>query len=606
MSGLWRLLPYARGQRAGLGLLLGLALLEVALAVAQPWPIKLIVDHALAARELPGFAAWLAALPGAAGTAGLIGWLAAATVAIVLLQQALAIAGSRLRAGVGERMAFALAADVFDRLQHLDLAELRRRPVGDLARRVHADSGCVRELVMAVALPALTSVLTLAAMFWVAWQLDAALAVLAMGVALPIALLIRWLSAPMGRRSLEQADLEGELTSRAEQTLMALPDVQSFTAEEHEDERFRSVSQRTVGARLRVLAAQLWFKLAVGATTAAGTAAILVLGGLHVVDGTLTVGGLLVFLAYLAALYGPLEVLANLTPGIAKAASGGRRVLAVLDLEPQVREPARPQPLPALPPGRCGAVRFEGVRCGYAADRPVLRDLSLEVPAGRSVALVGPTGSGKTTLVSLVPRLLDPWQGRVLLDGVDVREVSLRELRARVALLHQEPMLLPISVAANIAYGRPAASRAQIEAAAAAARADEFVRALPDGYDTVLAEGGASLSVGQRQRIALARALLQDAAVLILDEPTSAVDARTEAGIVATLRRLEPRRTVFLVAHRLSTVRHADCIVVLRDGVACESGTHEELLRRGGTYAAWHAMQMAGAAAGTRGPEEGP
>jgi ATP-binding cassette subfamily B protein/subfamily B ATP-binding cassette protein MsbA len=326
---------------------------------------------------------------------------------------------------------------------------------------------------------------------------------------------------------------------------------------------------------------------------AVGSAAILILGGVHVYEGLLTVGSLLVFLAYLTAIYEPLETLANLSTSYADGTGQARRVLEVLESGERVAERADARPLVR---GGAGAVSvcFEGVSFGYQPGRAVLRDLSLTIGAGETVALVGATGAGKSTLVSLVPRFFDPWAGRVLIDGQDVRALTLQSLREQVALVLQEPFLLPLTVAENIAYGRPGAGREEIVAAAVAANADEFIRRLPEGYDTVIGERGATLSGGQRQRLAIARALLKDAPILILDEPTSALDARTEALILEALERLMANRTTLIIAHRLSTIRNADRVAVLKDGQVAEEGRHRDLLAAHGEYWQYHSLQLEG------------
>jgi ATP-binding cassette subfamily B protein/subfamily B ATP-binding cassette protein MsbA len=298
-----------------------------------------------------------------------------------------------------------------------------------------------------------------------------------------------------------------------------------------------------------------------------------------------------VFLTYLAALYAPLEALMYTTATIQGASGSAKRVLEVLSIEPDVRDTPDARPIV----GRSlGHVVVEGVWFGYEPGRPVLRGVSLEARPGEAVALVGLTGAGKTTLAGLVPRLFDPWAGRVLLDGADVRSLKLRDLRAQVGLVPQEPLLFPLSVHENVAYGRPGASRAEVEAACRAANADGFVERLPAGYDTVLGPRGATLSGGERQRLAVARALLKDAPVLVLDEPTSALDAETEGLLLGALRRLAAGRTTLIIAHRLSTVRWADRIVVVEHGEVVEEGSHAELLARSGRYARLVALQHGG------------
>jgi ATP-binding cassette subfamily B protein/subfamily B ATP-binding cassette protein MsbA len=309
-----------------------------------------------------------------------------------------------------------------------------------------------------------------------------------------------------------------------------------------------------------------------------------------VLSGQLTLGALLVFLTYLALVHGQMKTLAGLYASFQEIGAAVDRVLEVLEAEAEVKD----QP-GAVPLGRvCGEVRLEGVTFGYEADRAVLKDVSLEVPAGQTVALVGATGAGKTTLAGMIARFFDPWRGRVLVDGQDVRGVRLQSLREQVGLVLQEPFLFPLTIAENIAYGKLGASRSEIEASARAANLHEFIERLPKGYETVVGERGATLSGGEKQRLSIARALLKDAPILILDEPTSALDAETERLIMGALRRLLRGRTTFIIAHRLSTIRHADRIVVLDEGRVIESGSHAELLARRGAYAClYHAQYHA-------------
>jgi ATP-binding cassette subfamily B protein/subfamily B ATP-binding cassette protein MsbA len=314
------------------------------------------------------------------------------------------------------------------------------------------------------------------------------------------------------------------------------------------------------------------------------TGAVLWLGTRHVRDGSLSLGSLLMFLAYLGSLQAHLKAFTELSGALQEVGVGAERVLEALESEPEVAD--RPG-APALIPAR-GQVCLENVTFGYEPGRPVLHQVSLAAGPGETIALVGPTGAGKTTLVSLVPRFFDPWDGRVLIDGRDVREAQLKSVRSLVGLVLQEPLLFPLTIAENIAYGRPGAARTEVEAAARAANAHWFIERLPQGYETVIGERGATLSGGERQRLSIARALLKDAPILILDEPTSALDAATETSLLEALERLMEGRTTFIIAHRLSTIRKATRIVVIDEGAVVETGTHRELLARQGVYARLH------------------
>jgi ATP-binding cassette subfamily B protein len=582
MRGWWlRLVRYARPELRGLCFLVLTILVAVLLDTLTPWPIKLLADNALAGEPLPAAAAWIGALPGAASPEGLVVWLAAGSVLLFLGARGLRIAQRYVENGVGNRMVYDLGADLFDHMQRLSLRFHTRRSRGDLLRRVTTDSRCVQELLIGVFLPIISSAAALLMMFGVMWQLDRTLTLVALVAVVPISGAIRLFMPSLTQRAYRQQEVEGELMSQAERTLTALPLVQSFSREDAEDRRFRSLARQSRRAYLASIMAQLRFKVAVGTSMALGSAAILVLGGYHVLEGSLSVGSLLVFIAYLATLYAPLETLSQLSAGMAGAAANARRVFEVLESEDGVREVPGAQPLSA--PVR-GHVRLEDAVFGYEPDRPVLAGVSLEAQPGETLALVGSTGAGKSTLVSLIPRFFDPWSGRVTLDGRDVRDTTLASLRSQVSLVLQEPFLLPLSVAENIAYGRPGASLQEITAAAQAAHADDFIRRLPQGYDSVLGERGATLSGGEQQRLSIARALLKDAPVLILDEPTSALDAESERLVLDALGRLMRDRTTFLIAHRLSTVRGADRIAVIDGGRVVELGTHPQLLAAGGLY----------------------
>jgi ATP-binding cassette subfamily B protein/subfamily B ATP-binding cassette protein MsbA len=578
------LAAYAKPQTHGVILLVLLAFIGVVLEALLPWPLKLIIDNVLAGEPLPAMVAWISTLPGGASTTGLLVWLSSGVLLMFLAVRSLALVKSVVQADVTGRMKYALAGDVFARLQALSLTYHRRANKGDLLHRVIADSECVPTLVTGAVLPAFTAVASLVVFFAIMWQLDAVLASLSLLVAIPMMVLMRVLGPRMTERAYEQQQKEGAMWSVAEQSLSSLPVVQAFGREEHEGRRFQSVASHTMRAYLRTTLTQLEFKTGVDASQAIGVALIIFIGGLHANAGALSVGALVVFLSYLAALYSPLNTLAYLSSTLATAAASARRVLQVLDSGERVVEMRDPKPIGATSETRTPYIRLQNVVFGYEPGKPVLRGVTLDVARGQTVALVGATGAGKTTLVSLIPRLFDPWEGAVLLNGHDIREASLSDVRSRVSFVLQDPCLLPLSVADTIAYGRPSASREDIVRSAIAARADDFIRRLPQGYDTLIGQRGATLSGGERQRLSIARALLKNAPILILDEPTSALDVETESLLLEALEQLRAGRTTFIIAHRLSTIRAADRVVILKDGRLMETSPRDALAAHTNLY----------------------
>jgi ATP-binding cassette subfamily B protein/subfamily B ATP-binding cassette protein MsbA len=571
----------------------------VSLEALRPWPLKLLVDGVFDRSGAGQIPASIRQLPGAASDAGLVAWLAGATVLLFLAAQVVRVAQGYLQTGVGNRMVFELGADLFEHLQRLSLTYHHKTPRGDLVRRITMDTRCVRGLVLGVALPVATSLVTIAVMFWIMLALDPLLALVAIGAAGPLVWVVRRRAGPMAEREWHYQEAEAAVMSHAERVLGALPVVKVFRGETREDGEFRERAARGIETYRDSIGQQLRFQLSTQFVTALGAAAIMLIGGVHVLQGRLEIGSLLVFLAYLASLYAPLETLAYLSSGYASAAANARRVFAVFESDEGVSDRAGARALVWAGDGPRGRVTFDAVTFSYVPGSPVLRGISLDVAAGEHVAIVGPTGAGKTTLVSLVARLYDPTAGNVSIDGTDLRDLTLETLRANVAFVLQEPFLLYGTVAENIAYGDPEATRERIEAAAVAAAAHGFICELADGYDSEIGERGATLSLGQRQRLSIARAILKDAPVLILDEPTSALDTGSEASLLTALEHLQEGRTTFVIAHRLSTIRGADRIVFLEQGRIVESGSHDELMARRGAYHAFYGLQLEGAAAST-------
>jgi ATP-binding cassette, subfamily B, bacterial len=578
--------PYLRAHRWPVLLALGQVFLAAGLELLKPWPLQIVIDYVLGHKPPP---------------AGMLGALLSLPKGWLLLFACAGIVGVNLAAGamtfwhnvttirVGQRMVNALRGDLYAHLQRLSLAYHGRQRVGDLLYRVTADSFAVQTMVMNGLLPILSATILLVGMLIVLLPMDPLLTVLALSIVPVLFLLIAGVNRKIVGVATEVRDADSRVYSLVQWGMAAIKVVQAFTKEEEEHRRFMGASRDSLNATLRLYAWQTLYSGLVGGVVAAGTAIVVYAGARAVLSGRLSLGELLVFAAYLAQLYGPINQITQSWGLIAGARVGAVRVFEVLDTEPDLKSGARQFP----PAGARGEIAWRGVGFCYRPQVPVLRDIDLCVAAGEKVAIVGPTGAGKSTLLGLVPRFFDPTRGSVLIDGVDVREYALPALRRQVSMVLQPPLIFPLSVADNIAYGRPGAGRAAIERAARLARIHEVIAALPEGYETPLGEGGAALSEGEKQRITIARALLRDAPILILDEPTSALDVATEAVVMAAIETLTAGRTTLIIAHRLSTVRHCDRIIVLRDGTIVEQGTFPDLLRRGGQFAEFYRSQFA-------------
>jgi ATP-binding cassette subfamily B protein/subfamily B ATP-binding cassette protein MsbA len=566
---------------AGLALLVG----STVAALLQPWPLKLVIDSVLGGDPPPA----VLALP---SRTALLGVLVVAMVVLQILVGALAMLGTNLVVRAALRMVFRLRCTVFEHLQKLSLAFHDTTKVGDSLYRVAWDTYAVQTLLNNAIVPATTATLTLVGIAVVMVLRDWRVTVAALAIAMPLIMLIRRLDRPMTRYSLRVHERESDVSSRVQETLTAIRAVQAFAREPLERERFERQAAASLHANLHLTLLQTGSQMVVSLLMAVGTAAVIWLAGRRALEGVLTPGDVVLLAAYLVMLYKPLETLAYTAVAVQGAAAGARRVLALLDVRPDVTDAPDAAPLPGRAGGR---LAFEHVTFAYGTGEPALRDVSLDVAPGEVVAIVGASGAGKSTLASLAVRFYDPRAGRITLDGHDLRALTLRSLRESVALVLQDPIVFGASLRENIAYGRPDATAEDVERAARAANAHEFIAALPEGYDTVVGERGVTLSGGQRQRVSIARAFVKDAPVLILDEPTSALDAENERAILDALTRLMRGRATLIIAHRLSTVRHADRIVVLQDGAVAEQGTHAALLARGTVYAHLHGLPASGA-----------
>jgi ABC-type multidrug transport system fused ATPase/permease subunit len=450
--------------------------------------------------------------------------------------------------------------------------------------------------------PVLQSVVTLGGMFYIAYRIDPTLALLSLTVIPVIYASLGYYARRVEPRLVNARQLEGQSLSIVHEAISMLRVIVTFGREAYTFNRFRSQGETAVRARVGVTVRQTVFSLVVNTTTAAGSALIIGVGAWHVLQGTLTVGELLVLLGYIAAIYKPLEQLSGTVSSLQEQFVGLRSVFRLLAIEPEVRDPEVPVEIE----GGSGRFAFEGVAFTYPGREGTIADVSFRVEPGAKVAIVGPTGAGKTTLVWLLARFYDPDEGRILLDGVDLRQIRLEDLRRQLSIVLQEPLLFTGTISDNIRYGRLEATDEEVVAAAQAANADEFIRRLPSGYQTILGERGARLSGGERQRVSIARAFLKDAPILVLDEPTSSIDSRTEAIILDALDRLSQGRTTVTIAHRLSTVCRSHGILVMDRGRVVEAGSHEQLLDRDGLYRQLWEVQTGARSSGRERAWSGP
>jgi ATP-binding cassette subfamily B protein len=579
----WRLFgPFIRPYRGRVVLALLASVGSVGADLLRPWPLKIIVDNVFPAtghRPRQLIDALAVAVAGHGRTRVLV-VAVAALVLVAALNSLCDFAQVFWMSDAGQRIVFTLRRALYGHIQRLSLGFHDAQRTGDLLARVTGDIQALQALVT-TGLPTLvTNGLTLAGMAAIMALLDARFAALALGVAPVLALVVVAYTRRIKRASRRARHAEGAVTSVAQETFAAVRLVQAFAREDHEDARFGQQNDESLAAGLTATTLQAQFTPLVDLLAALGTALVLGVGALQVMQGRLSVGGLLVFLSYLGLMYKPIRQLTKLSAVVSRATASAERIAEILRVAPDVAERSD-----AMDAGRVrGHVAFEGVHFAYSDATPVLRGIDLVVAPGQTVALVGPTGAGKSTVVSLLLRFYDPTQGRILLDGVDLRRLTLAALRGAIAIVPQESVLFQTTIRANIAYGRPDARTEEIVAAATAANAHEFIVRQPQGYETVIGERGETLSGGQRQRVAIARAMLRDAPILILDEPTSSLDAAAEALTLEALERLRQERTTFIIAHRLATVRAADTIVVLEGGRIVEQGAHDVLVARGGYY----------------------
>jgi subfamily B ATP-binding cassette protein MsbA len=559
---------------------------ETATDVLEPWPIKIVVDNVLQGKKLGGELGSIATALFGDGRLAIVNFAVIAVAAIAVVSAVSAYLEKYLTTSVSQWVGHDLRRTLYHHIQRLSLAEHERSRSGDLITRVTSDIEAVQDFINSALLGMVVNVMTLAGMIAVMFYIDWRFTLIALSVAPVLFVLVYYFTRRIKKASRAVRKKEGELLSIVEEVLTSIRVVQAFTREDYEQRRFESESLANVEAGLQARTIKATLSPVVEIVVAIGTCLVLAYGARLALSGRLSAGVLIVFLLYLKKMYKPMRDLSKMTDTVSKAVVGFERIREVLDIESAVHDRPRAKRAPKFK----GQISFENVSFRYE-DRDVLKDVSFRIEPGQVAAVVGPSGTGKTTLVSLIPRFYDPNSGRICIDGIDVRQYRLKSLRDQISFVLQDTLLFRATVWENIAYGRPDATPKQIRRAAELAEAAEFIEEMPQGYDTMVGERGMTLSGGQRQRIAIARAIIRDTPILVLDEPTSGLDAASEQSVIAALETLMKGRTSVVIAHHLSSIRHADVIFVVKDAELVEQGTHESLLEQDGVYAELFKLQ---------------
>ncbi len=575
--------PHWKALTVALAAVVGVTLTDV----LAPWPLKIILDSLLHTNKLPHFLSSFIAGVFGQDRFAILNFAVAAVAVIAIVGAISDFVETYMTNSVSQWVAHDLRRTLYNHIQRLSLTEYDKTRTGDLISRVTSDIESIQDFINSALFGILISALTLLGMMGIMFYLNWRFTLIALSVAPVLFLVVFFFTRRIKKSSRAVRKKESELLSVVEEVLTSVRVVKAFAREDYEERRFASRSRDNLETALQARSVKAKLSPLVEVIVALGTCLVLWYGARLALSNQLSISLLVVFLSYLGMMYKPMRDLSKMTDTVSKASVGFERIQEVLEIESRVRDLPGAQKAPKLK----GKIEFENVSFSYKEDSPVLKDISFKIEPGQVAAVVGPSGTGKTTIISLIPRFYDPKSGQVKIDGKDVRQFTMKSLRDQISFVLQDTLLFRAPIWENIAYGKPQASRAEIIKAAEVANAHEFIEKMPEGYDTMLGERGVTLSGGQRQRIAIARAVIRDTPILVLDEPTTGLDAESETAVIEALERLMKNRTTVLIAHHLGTIQHADIIFVVKDSELVEQGSHEELLAKGGIYADLYKIQ---------------
>ena len=553
----------------------------------EPWPIKIVVDNILQSKKLPDWLGGFVAHAFGHEKLPILNFAVLAVVAIAVVGATSSYVEKYLTTSVSQWVTHDLRRTLYNHIQRLSLSEHDKAQTGDLITRVTSDIGAIQDFINSALLGMLVNSLTLVGMIGVMLYINWRFTLIALSIAPALFVVVYTFTRRIKQASRAVRKKESELVSVVQEVLTSVRVVKAFAREDFEVSRFESQSLENVETALRARSIKAKLSPIVEVLVAIGTCLVLGYGARLALRGELSAGILIVFFLYLGRMYKPMRELSKMSDAVSKAIVGFERIQEVLQVEARVRDLPRARRAPRFK----GKIEFEKVNFAYDEKPPVLNDITFKLEAGKVAAIVGPSGAGKSTIISLIPRFYDPQSGRIKIDGVDIREYRLKSLREQISFVLQDTLLFHASIWDNIAYGKPDAEPQKVVRAAKLANAHEFIEKMPERYATMVGERGMTLSGGQRQRIAIARAIIRDTPILILDEPTSGLDSSSEQAVIEALDRLMEGRTSIVVAHHLSSIRHADVIFVIKDSELAEQGTHEELLAAGGVYSDLYRIQ---------------